>query len=94
MALSSSCGRVKDKFLLAVEQAEGGCLFCGAREVVLLPGPGARLGPLFCERHVRWALAARRERVGRQARTLKKLLLAWCRLRNGDEQTARKWLGY
>lgn len=87
--------RFKDRHLAAVDAWTGGCLYCGASEVVpALPGSEGLLRVPFCGRHVRWALASRRERVGKQARHLKKLVLAWCRLRDGDVEVARQWLGY
>jgi hypothetical protein len=86
--------RIKDRHLAIVAEWRGGCLYCGAEEVVpTLPGSDGKLAIPFCPRHLRWALASRRERMGKQARTLKKLLLAWCRLRGGDPELVKQWLG-
>lgn len=84
--------RAKDKFLVAVAEHAGRCLFCGNPDVAPLEGSGANLGLLFCDRHVRWAMAARRERIGKQARTLRLLLLANCRVNGGDAALVDLWL--
>ena len=87
--------RFKDKHLARVEAWEGGCVYCGAGDVVShLPGSAGALTMPLCPRHVRWAMAARQERIGKQARNLKLLLLAWCRLRGDDREVAKAWLGY
>lgn len=87
--------RLKDRFLRVVEEWSGGCVYCGEPEVrASLPGSSGNLTMPLCARHTRWAMAARRERMGKQARTLKLLLLAWCRLRGDDPGVARAWLGY
>ncbi len=87
-------GRVKDKFLLRVIENTGGCLYCDDPALVPLEGSGSRLGLLFCEKHVRWAMAARRERYGKQARTLQRLLLAHCRVTGSDPGPVKEWLGF
>ena len=69
--------RHKDRHLVVVEEWTGGCVYCGAAETTLLPGLDHFVDIPFCTLHVRWALASRRERVGKQARHLKKLVLAW-----------------
>lgn len=87
--------RFKDRYLAMVDEYAGGCLYCGAGEVVpVLPGTDGKLAIPFCRKHVRWALASRRERMGKQSRVLKKLVLAWCRLKGGDAEFAKRWLGY
>lgn len=81
---------------LAAEWA-GGCLVCGRVETGRpLPGSDGELMLPLCERHVRWAMASRRERMGKQAGNLKKLLLAWSRHRESPdhERRARAWLGF
>lgn len=88
----SERARAKDKFLVAAAEHAGRCLFCGNPDVAPLEGSGARLGLLFCERHVRWAMAARRERIGKQTRTLRLLLLANCRINGGDPNQVKDWL--
>lgn len=85
--------RFKDKFLAAVDSWEDGCLYCGAAaDVRPLPGSGGSVALPLCDKHVRWAMAARREQIGKQTRTLRGLLLAWVRLRDGDRDTALLWL--
>ena len=70
-------------------------MYCGDSDVVrALPGSGGELTVPFCRKHVRWAMAARCERMGKQALRLKRLLHAWCRLRGGDRERVREWLGY
>jgi len=87
--------RLKDRHLCVIDEWTTGCVYCGEEEVAAcLPGSGGRLTMPLCRRHVRWAMACRRERVGKQARHLKKLLLAWCRLRGDDLEVAEAWLGY
>lgn len=92
---SEVTSRVKDRHLQVVLEWRGGCVYCGAVAVGLsLPGSGGQLTMPLCARHVRWAMAARRERVGKQARNLKKLLLAWARLHGGDREAVARWLEY
>lgn len=87
--------RFKDRHLQVVSEWRGGCLICGSADLSpVLPPALARVGFPLCDRHLRWAMASRRERMGRQARNLKLLLLAWCRLNQQDRQTALDWLGY
>lgn len=87
--------RFKDRYLAKVDEWSGGCLYCGDPDVVTaLPGSGGRLEIPFCRRHVRWALASRREGMGKQSRVLKHLILGWCRLKGGDRELAKEWLGY
>jgi hypothetical protein len=86
--------RLQDRHLAMVEQANRGCIYCGASELAALPGSGAKLGLVFCATHVRWAMAARRERYGKQARNLRKLLQANCRLNGGDSKTVKVWLRF
>lgn len=88
----TSPARPKDKYLIAATEHAGRCLFCGNPDVAPLEGSGANLGLLFCDRHVRWAMAARRERLGKQARTLRLLLLANCRINGGDATATVEWL--
>jgi hypothetical protein len=88
-------GRFKDRHLAIVDEWQQGCLYCGELPVRgALPGSGGKLQVPFCEKHVRWALASRRERFGKQARNLKQLLYAWVRLHGGDRKQVRGWLGY
>lgn len=85
--------RYKDRFLDAVAEWEEGCLYCGAAaELRPLPRSGGLVQLPLCATHVRWAMAARRERQGKQAHILRGLLLAWCRLRGGDRDAAVVWL--
>lgn len=94
-SLSHRPDRFKDRDLAVVEAWPGGCLYCGCSEVrPFLAQSEGRLTLPLCAKHTRWALAARRERVGKQARRLKLLLLAWCRLRGDDPAVAREWLGF
>jgi hypothetical protein len=87
--------RFKDRYLLAVDQWQGGCLYCGDADTrPTLAGSDGRLTMPLCSKHTRWALAARRERVGKQARRLKLMLRAWCRLHGDDPAIADEWLGY
>lgn len=87
--------RFKDRHLAMVQEWTEGCLLCGASDTVAeLPGSHGRFYLPLCQRHLRWALASRRERVGRQARNLKHYLLAYCRIHGGDSAAARQWLGY
>ena len=87
--------RFKDRHLAIVQEWRDGCLLCDSQQTVdELPGSDGEFYLPLCARHVRWAMASRRERVGRQARNLKLFLLAWCRLRGGDRQAAKEWLGF
>ena len=87
--------RYKDRFLDAVERwQEGTCLYCRAATTVrALPRSGGQVCLPLCDKHVRWAMAARRERFGKQSRILRGYLLAWCRLQGGDRDVAIVWLG-
>ena len=90
-----SPNRKKDRWEAIVAEWQGGCIRCGSPETGrALPGSGGRLDLPLCERHLRWALASRRERIGKQAGELARLLLAWCRYRELDRAEARRWLGY
>ena len=93
MTAQAHTQRYRDRFLALVAEWETGCLFCHAdAEVRPLPGSaGAVLLPL-CDKHVRWAMACRREQHGKQARHLRGLALAWVRLRGGDRNAATVWL--
>ena len=85
--------RFKDRFLAVVAEWEGGCLWCGEEETVdALPGSGGALDLPLCAKHVRWAMAARREGIGKQTRILRGLLFAWCRLKGGDRALTSAWL--
>ena len=85
--------RFKDRFLDRVDRWQDGCLYCGAEaEVRPLPRSHGLVCLPLCDKHVRWAMAARRERFGKQARVLRRYVLAWCRLRGGDREAATKWL--
>jgi hypothetical protein len=86
--------RFKDRFLDRVDRwQEGCCLYCGApAEVRPLPRSHGLVHLPLCDKHVRWAMATRRERYGKQARILNKLVLAWVRLRGGDRAAAQEWL--
>lgn len=87
--------RFKDRYLDAVDSWRGGCLYCGCEPArATLAGSDGRLTMPLCPKHTRWAMACRRERVGKQARKLKLLLLAWCRLKGDDTGIAREWLGF
>jgi hypothetical protein len=71
------------------------CLHCGSENVCSsLPGSGGRLRVPLCRKHVRWALASRRERIGKQAGVLKRMLLAWGDATGVDRALVRDWLGY
>lgn len=82
--------RVKDRWVNVVDEWRGGCLWCGASEAGRLPG--LEVGVVFCPRHVRWAMASRREGMGKQSYILRRLLLAWCRRRGGDPEVVKQWL--
>ena len=85
--------RFKDRFLDAVDRWQTGCLYCGGpAEVRPLPRSHGLVRLPLCDKHVRWAMAARDERYGKQAHVLEGLLLAWCRLRGSDRETAKAWL--
>lgn len=89
--------RPRDRWTALVTEWYDGCLKCDAPVSDRpLPGSDGQLYLPLCERHIRWAMASRRERLGKQAGYLKKLLLAWCRYRGAptDLDTARDWLGY
>ena len=87
--------RFKDRHLATVDEWRGGCVYCGAPESrQTLPGSNGLVVLPLCSKHVRWAMAARRERMGKQSRTLKRLVLAWCRLKGGDQEAAHEWLGF
>lgn len=87
--------RSKDRYVVVAREWRSGCLLCEEQDLVTgLPGCTADLGFPLCARHLRWAMASRRERVGHQALRLKRLLLAWCRVRERDGAAAREWLGY
>jgi hypothetical protein len=86
---------VKDRHLRVVGEWQSGCVCCCAEVTASsLPGSDGKLTMPLCPRHVRWAMACRRERVGKQARNLKKLLFAWCRYQGDDREAAKVWLGY
>ena len=85
--------RFKDRFLDIVDRWQTGCLYCGdAADLRPLPRSHGQVQLPLCEKHVRWAMAARDERYGKQAHVLEGLLLAWCRLRGGDREAAIAWL--
>lgn len=86
--------RPKDLFSAVVKEWQGGCLLCDAPVTDRLPSGLMGTGFPLCERHVRWALASRRERMGRQAGRLKWFLLAWCQRERLDPGPVREWLGY
>jgi hypothetical protein len=87
--------RFKDKHLARVDAWTGGCLYCGDPDVYPhLPGSERALTMPLCQRHIRWAMVSRREKIGKQARNLKLLLFAWCRLHGDDREVAKAWLGY
>ena len=86
-------GRPKDRFYATVAEWTGGCVKCGqpvAQET--LPDSDGRLRMPLCRRHVRWAMASRREGVGKQAGALRRLLLAWCDVHGEDAALAKDWL--
>ena len=87
-------GRPKDKYLAKVVDWRGGCLLCGEVVAERLPPVMHDVEFPLCDKHVRWALASRRERIGHQAGNLRGFLLAWCRHRNADPAPVRAWLGY
>lgn len=91
-AFGDEAMRPQDQFTVAVDAWEGGCLYCSASER-LCPLPGLEAsGPPLCPRHLRWAMASRRERHGRQAGRLRRLLRAWStRYPEGTEEVER-WL--
>lgn len=91
----SSRGRALDIQSAIVADWQGGCLLCDEAEVdkPLSESDGMLRLPL-CQRHRRWAMASRREKVGKQSRRLKRLLLAWSRAHGQDVDAARRWLGY
>lgn len=85
--------RYQGRFLEMVDLWQHGCLYCGEpAEVRPLPRSHGRVRLPLCEKHVRWAMATRRERYGKQAHILQGLLLAWCRLKDGDREAAKRWL--
>jgi len=85
--------RFQDRFLCIVDDWRAGCLYCGATAALRpLPESGGKVLLPLCDKHLRWAMAARRERFGKQARTLRGLVLAWVRLRGGERDAALVWL--
>lgn len=85
--------RFKDRFLDRVDRWQGGCLYCGAEaEVRPLPRSHGLVFLPLCDKHVRWAMATRDDRFGKQSRVLRGYLLAWCRLKDGDREAALAWL--
>jgi hypothetical protein len=86
-------GRFKDRFLDRVDRWSEGCLYCGEpADLRPLPGSGKRVQLPLCDKHLRWAMATRRERYGKQAHILRGYVLAWCRLKGGDRDAAVVWL--
>lgn len=93
MQVEARPDRFKDRDLAVVEEWVSGCIVCGDEEVVAaLPGSEGMLTLPLCPRHVRWALASRREGMGKQSRRLRGLLFAWCRLHGDDRELAKAWL--
>lgn len=91
----SSRGRALDMQSALVAQWQGGCLLCDAEDLEEpLPESEGLLRMPLCKRHLRWAMASRRERMGKQSRHLKRLLLAWVKATGQDPAAARRWLGY
>lgn len=87
--------RSKDRFVAIVREHRDGCLLCSESEVPeALPASAGRVFLPLCAKHRRWAMASRRERIGRQARRLKHFVLAWADHHNLDRDAARDWLGY
>ena len=88
--------RARDRWTALVVEWRGGCLVCDdADNGRCLPGSDGCLRIPLCDRHIRWAMASRRERMGKQAGHLKLLLLAWCHHNHSDDvDVARTWLGY
>jgi hypothetical protein len=92
-ALETQSSRFRDRFLAVVDEWDAGCLFCGAdTDVRPLPGSAGAVVLPLCHKHVRWAMACRREQHGKQARHLRGLVLAWARLHGGDRDAATVWL--
>lgn len=87
--------RPLDRYTARVAEWRGGCVYCGEPDTGrALPESDDKVFMPLCARHTRWAMASRRERMGKQSGALKRLLLAWCKSRNIDEAPAREWLGY
>lgn len=86
--------RFKDRFLDRVDRwNRGTCLYCGVEaQLRVLPRSNGLLELPLCDKHLRWAMAARAERHGKQAHILRGYLLAWCRLRGADRDAAKAWL--
>jgi hypothetical protein len=85
--------RFKDRFLEVVDRWQEGCLYCGEpAEVRPLPASHGLVRLPLCDKHVRWAMACRREGAGKQSRHLRGFVLAWVRLKGGDRDAAIVWL--
>lgn len=92
-AVPASARRLKDRFLATVEGWESGCIHCGLPAPVRTLPRSAELVELpLCAKHVRWAMACRREGMGKQSHHLRGLVLAWVRLKGGDRHAAIVWL--
>jgi hypothetical protein len=75
-----------------VEDWRGGCLYCaGPAPLRPLPWQPTLVVPL-CDRHLRWALAARRERWGKEAAKLQRLLSAWVACSGQSQDDVDQWL--
>lgn len=93
LAMNAAVGRYKDRFLDRVARWEEGCLYCGEpAQVRPLPRSAGLVQLPLCDKHMRWAMAARRERFGKQSYLLRGYVLAWCRLKGCDREAALTWL--
>ena len=91
---SDSPMRRKSTMDVVVWEWQSGCLYCGdPAEIRPLPDECPLCVPL-CPKHRRWAMASRRERIGKQAGKLKLLLIAWSKRAGTDPREVSKWLGY
>src|SRR3954469_14579237 len=97
MTLIDPPNRPRDRWTALVAEWQAGWLLCESPETERsLPGSDGQVHLPLCDRHVRWAMASRRERLGKQAGRLKKLLVAWSHLYEDADHAARAriWLGY
>jgi hypothetical protein len=91
---ASSRGHRREIQRALVSGWRGGCLLCDAAAVEEpLPESEGLLRMPLCKPHVRWAMASRSERIGRQHRHLELMLLAWVKASGQDPNVARRWLG-
>lgn len=91
---SAPRGRYRDRFLATVDGWKSGtCIHCGApARIRALPRSAGTVELPLCDKHLRWAMACRREGMGKQLHHLRGLVLAWVRLKGGDRSCAIVWL--